>query len=71
VNHIERLRTAANLVEDIEIQALVFESIRQLEEMRTWKYEWAKASEALYHLEKKYNALKQQLDLIKNTGETK
>jgi hypothetical protein len=71
VNHIERLRTAANLVEDIEIQALMFESIRQLEEMRAWKYEWAKASEALYNLDKQYRALKQQLELMANTGEKK
>jgi len=69
--HIERLRTAANLIDDQEIQALILESVRHLEEMRAWKHEWARASEALYNLEKKYNALKQKVDLLDDTGETK
>lgn len=69
MTYTERLRNAAQLVDDPDIAALIMMAADRIDQLNMWKVQWAKLDHAYAELNGRYNELKEQFDNYKRNHE--
>lgn len=62
MTYTERLRNAAKLIHDQEIQFLILNAADRLEQLNMWKLKWAESDHAYSELQGRYMELKEQFE---------
>ena len=69
MTYTERLRNAAQLVDDSDIAALIIMAADRIDQLNMWKLKWAEVDHAYAELHGRYNELKEQFDIYKRNHE--
>lgn len=69
MTYTERLRNAAQLVDDSDIAALIIMAADRIDQLNMWKLKWAEVDHAYAELQGRYNELKEQFDNYKRNHE--
>lgn len=69
MTYTERLRNAAQLVDDTEVAALLLMAADRIDQLNMWKLKWAEVDHAYAELQGRYNELKEQFDIYKRNHE--
>jgi hypothetical protein len=69
MTYTERLRNAAQLVDDSEVAALLIMAADRIDQLNMWKLKWAEVDHAYAELNGRYNELKEQFDIYKRNHE--
>ena len=69
MTYTERLRNAAQLVDDSEVAALLIMAADRIDQLNMWKLKWAEVDHAYAELHGRYNELKEQFDIYKRNHE--
>jgi hypothetical protein len=62
MTYTERLRNAAQLVDDVEVSALLMMAADRIDQLNMWKLKWAEMDHAYAELNGRYRELKETFD---------
>jgi hypothetical protein len=65
----ERLRNAAQLVDNAEVAAMLMLAADRIDQLNMWKVKWAEMDHAYMELQGRYNELKEQFDTYRRNHE--
>lgn len=69
MTYVERLRNAAQLIDNAEVASLLILAADRIEQLNMWKLKWAEIDHAYSELQGRYHELKEQFDTYrKNHG---
>jgi hypothetical protein len=69
MTYTERLRNAAQLIEDEEIAGLVFLAADRIDQLSIWKLKWAELDHAYSELRGRYQELQKTLETLKKENQ--
>jgi hypothetical protein len=69
MTYTERLRNAAQLVDNPEVSALLLMAADRIDQLNMWKLKWAEVDHSYSELQGRYNELKEQFDIYRKNHE--